>query len=117
MMTNEEFKQISQNALANIATIFPQMISHKQTIQREIINQLTQQEVCDIKDCRLNENVVDKLARLGYEHYCNDQRSQTLYCIVMAIGTIIKEYEWGNYYVSQEGLYKLAIKIQEYETI
>lgn len=94
----------------NINKYLPKMIDFKEHIQRAIIPLLSPQELSDIRDSRLNKNVIRKLAELGKKHYCNpqDQSDAILYCICLSIGTIIKEYGWGTKYISQDGMCELA---------
>lgn len=112
MITKHEFEKTSQEVMQNITLAFPKMINYKKSIQTAILNQLTLTELYDIRDSIMNEDVIKKLAVLGSEHFKLMPNAQTLYCIAMAVGTIIKEYEWGTYYVTSPGLYELANKIQ-----
>ena len=91
----------------------PVMIAFKSAIQRVIIPMLTPTELGDIKDCQLNMTVVEKLANLGKTQYLHatERNDEILYCLCMAIGTIIKEYDWGIKYVQQDGMCELAAKI------
>lgn len=104
---------MSHEAMINFHVTFPQMVKYKQAIQREIILQLDKKELDDIRYSRLNETVINKLVRIGHNYYRRETNKLTLYSLAMAIGTIIKEYEWGTYYISQYGMYQLAIKIVE----
>lgn len=89
------------------------MIKYKSSIQREILSLLTYSDTCDIRDCRFNTEVVEKLVALGKKHYASsDKTDETVYCICMAIGTIIKEYDWGVYYIQSTGMCEIAAKIQ-----
>ena len=42
---------------------------------------------------------------------CGANDTQSAYCAAMAVGTIIKEYEWGTQYLTPDGLYELATRI------
>lgn len=101
-----------QSSIVGDLTIFSSMKMYKSSIQNEIIPLTTQQELRDIVQCRFNFSLVEKLARLGKMHfYESDQSDVSLYCICMAIGTIIKEYDWGIAYIQQEGMCKMAAMI------
>ena len=88
------------------------MIQLKSCIQRAVIPMLSTDELQDIKDCRLNMQVIDKLVYIGKGQYQQivGHSDETLYCLCMAIGTIIKEYDWGTEYIQQSGMCALAKK-------
>lgn len=111
MITIYEFNKICKDALANVRYIFPLMVKYKQDIQRSIIPMLTKEETEDIRNSVQNEDVINKLILVALNLYYQNPNNQTLYCLSMAVGTIIKEFEWGTYYISQEGLYQTATKI------
>ena len=48
---------------------------------------------------------------LGKKIYNQNPTEEKVYMIAMSIGTIIKEYGWGNDYVTNEGIYRLANRI------
>lgn len=112
MITSEQFSKAGQEVAANITTVFPRMINYKKSIQTAILDRLTSSEMYDIRDSIVNEDVITKLSMLGAEHFKLIPDAQTLYCVSMAVGTIIKEYGWGTTYVTSPGLYELANKIQ-----
>lgn len=112
MITKQEFEKASQEVMQNITLSFPKMINYKKSIQTAILDQLSPSEIYDIRDGIMNEGVITKLANLGSEHFKLMPNAQTLYCIALAVCTIIKEYEWGTYYVTIPDLYDLANKIQ-----
>ena len=112
MITSEQFSKAGQEVAANITTVFPRMINYKKSIQTAILDRLTSSEMYDIRDSIVNEDVITKLSMLGAEHFKLIPDAQTLYCVSMAVGTIIKEYGWGTTYVTFPGLYELANKIQ-----
>ena len=106
-----EFNKICEDSLANIRDIFPLMTNHKQGIQRAIIPMLTKEEINDIRKSILNEEVINKLIGIASKLYYQSPNNQTLYSLSLAIGTIIKEFEWGIFYISREGMYQTASKI------
>lgn len=91
----------------------PIMMQYKSSIQGMIIPMLSTDELQDIKDGHLNMKVIEKLANIGKGQYqqSNSQSCEFLYCLCMAIGTIIKEYDWGIRYVQQDGICEIAEKI------
>lgn len=112
MLTSENYFSVQTTVMENIDLFFSSLKRYKSCIQFEIIRMTTQQELNDIKNCRLNHSLIDKLAILGKKHYyASDKNDTTLYCICMAIGTIIKEYDWGIEYISKSGMCTLAQKI------
>lgn len=112
MITKQEFEKAGHEVMQNITLVFPKMINYKKSIQTAILDRLTSSEMYDIRDSKLNEGVIAKLAILGTEHFKLIPNVQTLYCVSMAVGTIIKECGWGTTYVTFPGLYELANKIQ-----
>lgn len=112
MITKQEFDNVAKGAIPNFNVVFPKMVSYKNYIQREILNLATRQELEDIRDCRINQGMVNKLASLAKREWqlCGD--AQSLYCAAMAVATIIKEYDWGTAYLTSEGLWNMASKIQ-----
>ena len=107
MLTLRNYSNIQNIVTTNLWQYLPMQIEFKSRIQVDV--QLTPSETLDLIACTLNKNVVKKLARLGREHYlASDKSDTTLYCICMAIGTIVKEYDWGTYYISPSGMCELA---------
>lgn len=105
MLTPFNYQSVQSSAISD----FSSMMMYKSCLQNEIIPLITPQELRDIKLCRLNFSLLEKLAKLGKKHfYESDQSDISLYCICMAIGTIIKEYDWGLDYIQQEGMCKMA---------
>ena len=96
--------------MTNITT-FLMARAFKTEIQNEIISQITQEEKSDIKYSRYNENVVDKLVKLGAEKFATYNSVESLFCAAMSVGTIIKEYEWGIQFVVGDGCYQMARRI------
>lgn len=110
MLTLNNYSAVRANVLSNFQRYFPSMITFKSEIQTDV--DLTELETFDLMACRLNMNVVRKLSKLGREHFISSDKSdEMLYCICMAIGTIIKEYEWGTYYISPNGICELATMV------
>lgn len=112
MITKQEFDSVSKDAISNFNVVFPKMVNYKNYIQREILNLATRQELEDVRDCRINYGMVNKLACLakGEWQICGDALS--LYSAAMAVATIIKEYDWGTAYLTGDGLWSMALKIQ-----
>ena len=112
MITKQEFDLAAKQVLSDLSSVLPQMISYKSYIQREILNQATQREMEDVRDSRINQGLIDKLCRIAKNEWRISGDSKSLYCIAMAVATIIKEYDWGTHYLVGTGLYELATRIQ-----
>lgn len=112
MISKQEFSIAAQKVLADFSTALPKMISYKSYIQQEILNHTTRKELEDVRDCRINEGLIDKLCNLAKKEwlYCGDALS--LYCAAMAVATIVKEYDWGTHYLVGDGLWNMANRIQ-----
>lgn len=91
--------------------LFKSMV-YKQGLQMAIIPHLTPDDKDDIRNCRLNTEVVDKLCRLAGGNMPSFEIEE-LYACAFAIATIIKEYDWGTSFLKDEGLYLLAARINE----
>lgn len=112
MLNSSNYLSVQANVTEDMDKYLPIMAKFKSTIQRVIIPMLSANELQDIRDCRLNMDVVDKLVYIGNVQYMHAERNdETLYCLCMAIGTIIKEYDWGIEYIQQEGMCEIAAKI------
>lgn len=92
--------------------ILQRAISVKTSLQNAIINCLTQEELTDIWNSSLNESVIKKLVLLAHPYYKEDPTDETLYVLALSIGTIIKEYEWGTYYINKDGMQELQNRIK-----
>lgn len=113
MLDSSNYLSVQASIMGNFGKYMPIMIHFKSSIQRTIIPMLSAGESQDIINCRLNTGVIDKLANIGRIQYLQypEHSSEILYCLCMAIGTIIKEYDWGIFYVQQAGMCELAAKI------
>lgn len=96
--------------------ILQRAIPIKTDLQNAIVNCLTQEELIDIWSSNLNESVIEKLILLARPYYKEDSTDETLYVLALSIGTIIKEYEWGTYYISKAGIQKLQDRIKNDDT-
>ena len=110
MITLEKFESIGKQILTNPSMLF-KMVEYKSALQNEIIPMLTSNEVNDIANSIENKCVISKLAHLASIKYKQLPSDTTLYCLSLSIGTILKEYEWGNSYVTTTGCYELAKKL------
>lgn len=98
--------------LEHISTNFLKAVQYKKIIQEAVIEELTPDEIDDIRYSRLNETVINKLVDIAKQIYRQDHNTAALSCLSMAVGTIIKEYEWGTEYATSEGIVHLAQKIE-----
>lgn len=92
--------------------ILQKAIPIKTNLQNAIKECLTQEELLDIWSSNLNENVIEKLVLLARPYYKEEPTDETLYALALSIGTIIKEYEWGTYYISKNGMQELQDRIK-----
>lgn len=97
--------------------ILQRAISIKTNLQNAIVTSLTQEELMNIWHSTLNESVIEKLVLLARPYYIEDPTNETLYALALSIGTIIKEYEWGTYYLTKDGMQELQNKIKNNESI
>ena len=113
MLDQHNYSTAQAEVMGNIAKYLPLMTQFKSAIQMEIIPMLTETETDDIRLCRLNTGTIGKLAALGRQHWAGarEKTPATMYCLCMAIGTIIKEYDWGIKYIQQDGMCEISAKI------
>lgn len=112
MVTKQDFNNTAQKVLADFSTALTVMIGYKSHLQREILNHTTRQELEDVRDSRINEGLIDKLCYLAKKEWRNSGDAYSLYCAAMAVATIVKEYEWGTHYLTGDGLWTMADRIQ-----
>ena len=112
MITKQEFDLAARQVLSDFSSVLPKMISYKSHIQREVLNQATQEEMEDVRDSRINQSIIDKLCRIVKNEWLLSGDAKSLYCAAMAVATIIKEYDWGTQYLVDNGLYEMATRIQ-----
>ena len=93
--------------------ILQRAIPIKTYLQEAIVNELTNEELIDIRDSNYNESVVEKLIRLACPYYEESATEETVYVLALSIGTIIKEYGWGFYYISRDGINELQDRIRD----
>lgn len=113
MISKDEFDKAAIQVKTNITSILPQMIAYKTLIQNEILNVATQQELHDVVSCRINEGMIDKMADIAHREWRKKGDAVSLYCVAMAVATIVKEYDWGVKYLVGDGLFVLATRIHD----
>ena len=81
--------------------------------QAEIADLVTPEEALYIvlPNFKINYNIIDKLINVAAKYWKRTLDKRTLYCLGMAVATIIKEYGWGTYYLGDEGFISLTNKI------
>lgn len=92
--------------------ILQRAIPIKTNLQNAIVNCLSQEELADIWSSTLNESVIEKLILLARPYFKEEPTDDTLDVLALSIGTIIKEYEWGLYYLHKEGIQELKDRIR-----
>ena len=112
MITKKEFENVAESMRQNVLLALPKMIEYKQSIQTKVLDIATQEELLYVVACQINQRLIDKLVHLAHNELINEGDAASLYCVAMAVGTIIKEFDWGTYYISPDGLYELATRIQ-----
>ncbi len=115
MLNTTNYLSVQNSVMSNFSSYMSLMIYLKSTIQKEILTMLSPEEILDIQNNRLNVNVINSLTKLGKKYYqsLKERNDCTLYCVCMAIGTIIKEYDWGSKYVQREGMCEIAASVGE----
>lgn len=111
-LNREKFDEAANSVIHAFLQYLPIMSDYKKYIQTTVLFVATQDELNAVRNCVFNQSLVNKLvdiARRKWERGSKD--TQTLYCAAMAVGTIIKEYDWGVQYVMPDGLYELANNI------
>lgn len=113
MLNSNNYSSVQASITGNFSKYMPIMMQFKSTIQRVIIPLLSANELQDIRDSQINMNVIEKLAHIGKTQYQKsiEHTDETLYCLCMAIGTIIKEYDLGNKYIPKEGMCDMSQRI------
>lgn len=112
MITKQEFDFTAKTVVSNLAVVLPKMISYKSYIQKAILDIATNRELEDVRNCCINQGMIDKLCRLAKNEWMLSSDAQSLYCSAMAVATIIKEYDWGTQYLIGDGLWEIAQQIQ-----
>lgn len=113
MINKQEFDLAAKTVVSNFAAALPKMISYKSYIQKAVLDIATNRELEDVRDCHINQGMIDKLCRLAKNEWLRSADSQSLYCAAMAVATIVKEYDWGTQYLVGDGLWEIANKIQK----
>lgn len=112
MITKHEFDVAAKNVASNFGAFLPQMVGYKNYVQRAVLNVATQKELLDVRDCRINQGLIDKLCTIAKREWLLSRDAESLYCSAIAVGTIIKEYDWGTRYVTGEGPWEIGQRIQ-----
>lgn len=101
---------VAKNVGSRLSSYLPKMIDYKTYIQRNVIDIATNEELADVSTETFNSSLLDKLILLAKSKW-QSGNSEDLYCLAMAVATIVKEYGWGTEYINNEGLYRLAMQI------
>lgn len=112
MITKQEFDLAAKSLVSNFSSVLPKMISYKSYIQKAILEIASYHELEDVRDSRINQEMIDKLCKLAKSEWLLSGDSQSLYCAAMAVATIVKEYDWGTQYLVGNGLWEMAQRIQ-----
>lgn len=112
MITWQEFENGAHIVQNNVMMALPKMINYKKYVQEKVVGIASHKELEDVRDCRINQGMIDKLVQLAKQAMLTSRDIQSFYCAAMAIGTIIKEYDWGTYYLTMDGMYELVTRIE-----
>ncbi len=112
MVTKQDFNTAVKKIATNLASALPMIIGYKNYIQRAVIDIASRKELEDVRDCKINQGMIDKLCRLAKGEWEKSGDAQSLYCAAMAVATIVKEYDWGSRYLIGDGLLEIADRIQ-----
>lgn len=112
MANLHEFSATAENVRNKLSSALPKMIDYKTYIQRNVLDVATSEELADVSNEIFNPSLLNKLILLAKSKW-QSGTSEDLYCLSMAIATIIKEYGWGTEYLNNEGLYRLAVQIEK----
>ena len=112
MITKQEFDYAKRKVASNTGIFLPKMISYKSYVQRAVLNVASAKELADVRDCRINQNMIDKLCTIAKREWLLSRDAESLYCAAIAVGTIIKEYDWGPRYVTGDGPWEIGQRIQ-----
>ena len=77
MITKQEFELAASQIKGNLMAVLPQMISYKSNIQRTVLDIASNQELEDVRDCRINQSMIDKLCRLARNQWLPSLRNMT----------------------------------------
>lgn len=97
----------------NVTYALPKIIRYKNCIQKAVIGIAVQKELQDVRDCKINQSIIDKLCFLAKKEWEINGDAQSLYCAAMAVATIVKEYGWGTQYLIGDGIWQMADRIQK----
>ena len=65
MITKQEFDLAAKSVVSNFSSVLPKMIGYKSYIQKAILDMATRQELEDVRDSRVNQEMIDKLCKLA----------------------------------------------------
>lgn len=111
MVTQSDFSSIAESIRGNISSALPKMIEYKTYLQRNVLEIATCKELEDVKNRIFNGTLMTKLIMLAKSRWQSGDM-EDLYCLAMSVATIVKEYDWGTQYLSEDGLHSLAMQIQ-----
>lgn len=112
MILHNQLQEAGIRVSQNLTAWLPQMIGYKTSIQKAILDVATYEELEDVRDANVNQSLIDKLCRFANKELQKKNSPETLYSLSIAVATIIKEYDWGTYYIIGKGLLELADRIQ-----
>lgn len=110
-MTIENIKQLGLLIFQN-PSMFQLIIETKSSMQKTLIDQLTNSELLDVQKNKVNQSVIDKMVAISAKNLSQIGKSnENAYCIAMAAGTILKELFEDQSFATSEKLLVIANRI------
>lgn len=106
-----EISAAAEKVADNLSVVLPKLIDYKTYIQRNVLDVATASELADVGNETFNRSLLKKLVILAKSKWQSGE-ALDLYCLSLAVATIIKEYGWGVQYLNDEGLVELSRQIE-----
>jgi len=110
-MTIENIKQLELSVFQN-PNMFQLIVKEKSSMQKILIEGLSNTELLDVQKSTINQSIVDKMIKIAANHVAVIGASkENSYCIAMAAGTILKELFEDQSFVTSSGIMKIMDEI------
>lgn len=115
-MTKQEIERLGDDIIANDSSVIGELPKIKSKMQQLFINQLSTSEAIEMAKNVRNQDVFNKLYKLGAVEIQKSEKSNKDYYITSLVaGTILKEIYEDQNFVSVDSLYTIISKMKEYE--
>jgi len=112
-MTIENIKQLGLLVFQN-PIMFQLIIETKSSMQKILIDELTNSELLDVQKNISNQSIIDKMVAISAKKLSQIGRTnENTYCIAMAAGTILKELFEDQSFATSEKLLEIANRINQ----